>query len=148
MTLRKDKTKLLQFKWQSFHFLFVLVLGVFVCLLLKVICTHERLKVSCHCTIPFLRIHWCFFFSVFSWLHFKDSGKSNKIRSKTNIASHCFISKDSITEQKYKKRGYFFMDCFVHVTCLYLNLQSGKGGSKSQYTIKLHSKLKRITIKK
>lgn len=49
-----------------------------------------------------LSLHYSFpknsllFLSALSWLHFKDAGKWN--RSKTNIASHCFTSKDSITE--------------------------------------------------
>lgn len=65
------------------------------------------------------------FFSARPWLHFKGSREWNKNRSKINMASHCFTSKDSITEKSIRRQVMFLWTVnSVHITFLYLNLQS------------------------
>lgn len=81
-------------------------------------------KFSLHYSFPFPR-NTLLFFSALPWLYFKGSGEWNKTRSKINITSHRFTSKDSITE-KIIQRDVMFLSTVnsVHVTFLYLNLQS------------------------
>lgn len=81
-------------------------------------------KFSLHYSFPFPR-NSLLFFSALPWLHFKGSGEWNKTRSKINITSHRFTSKDSITEKSTRREVMFLSTVnSVHVTFLYLNLQS------------------------